>query len=239
MAAALKSVAYAQSAEETQFNLMGVHIDARDGRLTFAATNRHILASVSRSAPDGSGGLETGITVPRKLVGELIRMLEASEGEIDLVTDCELIRFTLGDSEVIGKLIDGEYPDWRRAVPSDHPETLKVRTASLAAAVRRAVLVAEDKTRSVRADFRNDIVLVSSRGALSGSAEEEVPCTYPGGEFAVGLNSRYVLDTLDALGAEEIECALQPQGVGGSAASILFTSPARPDGQWVIMPMRV
>jgi DNA polymerase-3 subunit beta len=240
LAGMLKSIAYAMSTEETRFYLMGVHIDVRGDRLALAATNGQILAVAERSVPKGAELLERGIILHRKLIGELVKLVDGVEGEIGIATDYERVTLTLGGIQIISKLIDGDYPDWRRHIPSDHEHILKVRTAALAAAVRRAVAVSDEKARGVRADFKRDALQLSLRSALNGTAEEEVPCSYDAAEFPVGLSSRYLLDTLDAIGADEVELALKPEGqAGGAPANILLTSPARPDGQWMIAPMRI
>jgi DNA polymerase-3 subunit beta len=239
MATRLKSIAFAQSSEETRYYLMGVHIDVRDERLTFAATNGHLLAVAEGSAPNGSGTLERGIIMHRKLVGELIKLLDDAEGDIDLATDHQRVALKLGQIDIISKLIEGDYPDFRRFLPGDHPFTLKVRGSALAAAARRTVAINDEKTRSIRCDFAEDLIKVSVRSALNGFADEEVPCVYGGGVFAIGMQSRYVLDTLEAIGGDDIEISLNPEGHGGQPAPTLFTSPTRPDGKWVIMPMRV
>jgi DNA polymerase-3 subunit beta len=239
MAARLKSIAFAQSSEETRYYLMGVHVDVRDERLTFAATNGHLLAVAEGSAPEGSGSLERGIILHRKLIGELIKLLDEAEGDVDLATDHQRVAIKLGQIDIISKLIEGDYPDFRRFLPSDHPFALKVRGSALAAAARRAVAISDEKTRSIRCDFAEDLIKVSVRSTLNGAAEEEVPCGYGGGIFAIGLQSRYLLDTLEAIGGDDIEIALNPDGQGGQPAPTLFTSPTRPDGKWVIMPMRV
>lgn len=234
LAAALKSIAYAMSDEETRFYLMGVHIDILDGRMALAATNGQCLGVAYRSVPEGAAALERGIILHRKLIGELMKLLDGAEGDIAIATDHERVSLELGKVEILSKLIDGQFPNWRALTTAETPHELKVRSAQLGGAVRRAVAISDAKVRSVRLDLSRDLVKVSVRATLNGEAAEEVEAVFDAPELSFGWQSRYVLNTLDAIGGEEIDLALSD-----ARSPILFSCPTRPDGLWLIAPMTV
>jgi DNA polymerase III sliding clamp (beta) subunit (PCNA family) len=66
----LKSVAYAQSSDETRYILNGVYFNFKDGKLSLVATDGRRLALVAKEmdVPAGSAG---AIILPAKTVGEL------------------------------------------------------------------------------------------------------------------------------------------------------------------------
>ena len=132
------------------------------------------------------------------------------------------------------KLIDGTYPDWRRVVPSANPGKLLVDPASFAAAIRRTQVVATEKTRSIKLSFESDKLTLSVSSPENGTASEEVPVAWGSPPLEVGFNSRYLLDTIAAIGGAELQVDL-----ADAAAPTLFTNPADNTAQWVVMPTRV
>lgn len=233
LAKALASVGFAQHTEVDRPYLCGVHVEVEDGGLVVTATNGNCLAT--RRIPLAEAPEEfPGETLPAKVVAELTKALADAEGKVRLTFGPGKVAAEVGDSTIVSKLIDGTYPDWRRVVPSQNGKRLAIGAASFAGAVRRARVVANEKTRAVRLDLDRDKLTVSVASPENGTATEEAPAAYDAEPMSIGFNARFLLDTIAASGGEEMHVDF-----ADGAAPTLFTNPADSAAQWVVMPMRV
>ena len=107
---------FAISTEETRYYLNGIylHTIGTDGSTTLraVATDGHRLAQCELPLPEGAAGMP-GIIMPRKTVGEVQRLIESGEGDVEIELSTSKIRFTIGNVVLTSKLIDGTFPGLR------------------------------------------------------------------------------------------------------------------------------
>src|SRR5262249_32014679 len=112
---------FAISTEETRYYLNGIYLhtvgSGKSQMLRAVATDGQRLAQFELPLPSGAAGMP-GIIVPRKTVGEVQRLIEDSDAEIDVQLSAAKIRFSIGDVVLTSKLIDGTFPDYARVIPS-------------------------------------------------------------------------------------------------------------------------
>lgn len=205
--AALSTVGFAVSTEETRYYLNGVLMHAPGGEvpdLRFAATDGHRLARGIMALPEGAEALPD-VIIPNKVVKVLRTLLSRHEGNVDVRVSRDGIRVEIGTTVVQAKVIDGTFPDYTRVVPASHTGVLKVDRAQLLAAVARVTTVSSDKTRVVKVDLGRDLMTLSVASPENGTAFEELPCDWAGAPLTIGFNARYLSDILDHLSALEIE----------------------------------
>src|SRR2546427_6122357 len=111
---------FAISTEETRYYLNGIYLhaagSAKAATLRAVATDGHRLAQVDLPLPQGASGMN-GVIVPRKTVGEGQRLIEDNEASVAIELSQGKIRFTLGETVLTSKLIDGTFPDYARVIP--------------------------------------------------------------------------------------------------------------------------
>ena len=111
---------FAISTEETRYYLNGIYLHAagtaQAPTLRAVATDGHRLAQLDLPLPEGAAGMP-GIIVPRKTVGEVLRLIEDGSAEVLVELSQGKIRFTLGDVVLTSKLIDGTFPDYAPGHP--------------------------------------------------------------------------------------------------------------------------
>ena len=100
--------------------------------LRAVATDGHRLARVEMPLPDGADGMP-GVIVPRKTVGELRKLLEETDGRVEVALSDAKIRFAFGEVVLTSKLIDGTFPDYR----ARHPDRQRQGHGGAEARVRR------------------------------------------------------------------------------------------------------
>lgn len=177
------------------------------------------------------------VIVPRKAVLSLGKMVE---GWSEIAIEISQSRFivTFGPTRFVTKLVEGTYPDWRRVIPELEPAiSYDAEQMSTAVATAYAAVQSDKKSGALKLAFSEAETEFSTR-STDGAAAGSDAC--PHSQMAepaaseIGLNPKYLLETLSALDAETVEIAF---GEAGSA--IVLTAAALADRKAVIMPMRV
>ena len=224
---------FAISTEETRYYLNGIFMHVADDVLKAAATDGHRLARVTIARPDGAEGMPD-VIIPRKCVGELRKLLDEVEGDVEVSLSASKIRFDLGYSVLTSKLIDGTFPDYNRVIPTGNDKLLTIDPKSFAAGVDRVATIASEKTRAVKMALERDKITLSVTSPENGTAAEEVPGDYSAAGFEIGFNARYLLDILQQVEGDTVEVHL-----ADAAAPTLIRENDKAEALYVLMPMRV
>lgn len=233
----IDSTRFAISTEETRYYLNGIFLHALDGaspKLRAVATDGHRLARIELDLPEGAKGMPD-VIVPRKCVGEVRKLLDELDGEVEVSLSPSKIRFKLGTATLTSKLIDGTFPDYNRVIPAANDKLLKVDAKSLSEGVDRVAAIATtEKTRAVKLSLGRDKVTLSVTSPENGTASEDVPADYTSQEFEVGFNYRYLLDILGQVGSDQVDIHM-----ADAAAPTLIRESDTSKALYVLMPMRV
>ena len=226
---------FAISTEETRYYLNGIYLHAMPGEtlLRAVATDGHRLARVETALPKGAEEMP-GIIVPRKAVQEVRKLLDDVEGSVELALSANKIKFTLGDTVLTSKLIDGTFPDYERVIPSDEGEVIDISRDDLKAAVDRVAAVSTERARAVKLSLEGERLTLSVNNPESGSATEELVVAYAGSSIEIGFNARYLLDIMD-----QISGASARMYVTDAQSPTIVRDTDDEGALYVLMPMRV
>jgi len=238
---AIKQTIFATSTDETRAILTGVLVVFQGDSLRLVATDTHRLAVRDCPVKEGSGSASA--IVPSRAMNELLRIVGNEEGEIVVTLSGNQIQFQVDDASgsnttLISRLIDGQFPNYERVIPAQATKTLTVERAPLAAAVKRASIVARDSASRVvlRTTEDGDKLTITAESGSVGNAYEEVEVARTGDDTPVEIafNAKYLADVLNVLDTEGLHIEL--------------TEPLRPgvirptdtaDYLCVLMPMQV
>jgi DNA polymerase-3 subunit beta len=228
---------FAISTEETRYYLNGIYFhvvgEGGEARLRAVATDGHRLARAEIAAPEGSAGMP-GVIVPRKTVGEIQKLLEDPEAEVQLALSGTKIRLTIGNVVLTSKLIDGTFPDYERVIPRANDKELKVDKADFERAVDRVSTISADRGRAVKLSLSDDRMVLAVNNPDSGSATDEIPVDYSAEPLEIGFNSRYLLDIAAQLTSGDAVFKLADPG-----SPTLIQDGGDAEALYVLMPMRV
>jgi len=229
---ALSLVQYAMAQQDIRYYLNGLLMVVEDGALKLVATDGHRLAFAALKL--GSGLPRQEVIVPRKTVLELSKLLSDSDEPVRIELSTTQAAFSFGSVELVSKLIDGKFPDYTRVIPTGHKNRLQVEREPLRQALLRAAILSNEKFRGVRWVVGEGALKIVSSNAEQEEAHEELEVKYSGDTLDIGFNVNYLLDVLNNVAGEEIECAF-----GDSASSALITYASEKDFKYVVMPMRI
>lgn len=227
---ALQQVLGAASSDESRVVLTGVYIYSHDKKLCFAATDSYRLAekSITSKADD------TSLLVPATALQDLLRLLEDSDEPVHITHDDQQVQFKVADVELVARLIEGNYPDYQKLVPTNFAHTALITKQELTNITKVSSLFARESAGSVTLELNSKDQQVSIRSIASqlGENTATAPATITG-DGSITLNSRYILDALGAIEGGNIQI-----GFNEKLEPCVLTSPEHKDYLHVIMPLK-
>lgn len=155
--------------------------------------------------------------VPGKSLNELLKLLGDDDSGVELQVSKKHILFTIGETSIVSRLLEGEFLDYNAAIPKDCSTTVKVSTRGLVSSIERTSLLISDRLKSpLRVVFDQGLVRMSCSTTI-GKAYDECECQSQGPQVEMGFNNRYLMDALKNSEADmvklEISGPLSPMKV--------------------------
>ena len=198
---------FAVSNEETRYFLNGIYFHKKQEEdasfLSVVATDGHRLAKFDFDLKEYTKEIP-GVIIPKKTVYELSKLLNDFEGLIKINLDSNKIVFFVGESILISKLIDGNFPDYKRVIPRDNNNILKVNRQIFSLAVDRVSTITNEKSPVIKFKLLKNLMNMSSVNGENGTATEDIITDYNGDEMEIGFNSKYILEMINNLEDDEI-----------------------------------
>jgi DNA polymerase III subunit beta len=225
---------FAVSGDETRANLSGIHVEQTpDGRLRMVATDGHRLAMITR--PADRVALPKPVTLPRKAVVELRKVLESGEEVVELSVHGGAAHALRGRVQMSMRLVEGDFPDYNQVIPAKSERHATLDAAALHAALRRVSVVSSERTRGVKLHIDSQRLELSTINPDVGEAAEELDIEYDGEPVGIGFNGRYLLDVLAVLPSDKrIEIGLNDEVSPGVLRPVDDA-----DYCYIVMPMRL
>ena len=200
----ISSVIVASSNDLTRPALTGVFFTTSDKNLYIAATDGYRLAERKLIKNVES---EISVIVPTNSLQEVLRAINEEMEEIEISFNEDLVRFRLGEVEIISKLIDASFPDYARLIPKDNDIEVTVNREELIRVTKLAALFAKSVAGSVTLETKKPNTLsVKSVATELGENVSTIETTVSeDSKFTV--NSRFLLDALNSL--DEPETTIQ------------------------------
>lgn len=229
---------FAISTEETRYYLNGIYLHETQANgmavLRAVATDGHRLARVQMPLPEGAAGMPS-VIVPRKAVTEIRKLIDETDGDVQIGLSENKLRFAFADTVMTTKLIDGTFPDYERVIPAGNDKVMRVDCGSFKKAVDRVATISTEKSRSVKLALGNGTLTLSANSPDNAQATEEMDVEYGASSMEIGFNSRYLLDIADQVD-DGGKAVFQ---MADAASPTIVTDEADDGALYVLMPMRV
>lgn len=207
LAEMIDQVARAMATNDVRLFLNGLYLKLSQGHLLLVATDGHRL-SVAREPVNGSEALpEVSLTVPHKVAVQGRKLFARGAGDATLTLGPRDAQFALPDGQLLyGKALDGQFPDWQRAVPT-HQDHASVTTAQLRAAMGMIGAVL-DAGEAKTGGGLHGVEVVFGNGQMTVRAGENGTCEIVAegtgqADHAVTFNAAYLRDAVESLGTVE------------------------------------
>lgn len=225
----ISQVIIASSNDLTRPALTGIYFNTKDKELAIAATDGYRLAEKKLIKNVQS---EVGVIVPTTTLQEVLRTISDDMEEIELSFSDDLVRFRLGEVEIISKLIDASFPDYRRLIPKDNNIKLTIDRDELVRVTKLASLFARSVNGSIICEAKKpNIFSVKSVASELGENDSTIE-TEVNAEGKVTLNSRFLSDALNALDSKEIIFEFSP-----NITPVVLKNQKNEDYTHIVMPL--
>ncbi len=212
----------------------GVKFEVTDDAITAVAVDGFRLARRTWH-PESGTGREMNFVVPSQGLKEVEKILTDSEEEAAFTLGLKHILFQVGSATLICRLLEGDFLDWRRVVPSNCPIQLVANVAEISSSVERVGLMVSEKYKSpVRCVFGHNELLMRTNTTI-GAAEDRCSIAGDGKELEIGFNVRYLSDALRAVPSEEVTLEL----TNGLSPIVLTPADDKQDYAYMVLPVRI
>src|SRR5690625_287777 len=205
--AMIRQTVFAISAMETRPILTGVNVTLKDEQLNFTATDSHRLAQKHIPLPNSQVEF-SNLVVPGKSLNELSKILDDTDENVEISATNNLILFKSKNIYFLSRLLDGNYPETSRLIPTESQTTIIVKTNELQHAIDRASLLAtEQQNNIVKISTIDDhtVEITSNSPEIGHVAEQIYVESVTGEELDISFSARYMLEALRAVESDEIK----------------------------------
>ena len=224
----------------------GTLFELSGGRLRLVSVDGYRLAMreeiLTGEGAEGTDGLdapagsseEMSFVVPGKTLTEVMKLLPEDDGTVGIQVGRRHILFTIGSYTVISRLLEGEFLDYRSAIPSACQTEVKVNTREFINSVERVSLLITDRLKSpVRCVFGEDSIHLSCSTAI-GRANDQFSASIQGAGLEMGFNNRYLLDALRNTEGDEVRIQLN-----GPLSPMKIMPPEGDSYLFLVLPVRL
>ena len=185
--------------------------------------------------PENETGREMSFVVPAAGLKEVEKILTDSDEDAAFTLGTKHILFQIGNATLVCRLLEGEFLDWRRVVPTNCPIKLVANVSDLASSVERVGLIVSEKYKSpVRCVFSHQELLMRTNTTI-GAAEDRCSIAGDGKELEIGFNVRYLADALRVIPSEEVTLEL----TNGLSPIVLTPVDEKYDYAYMVLPVRI
>lgn len=226
----LQQTVLAASNDEARPVLTGLYLHSHDSMLYMVATDSYRLAEKSLVKHKDT----VSLLIPAGAMQDMLRILGDGDDPVIVTHDDQQVLFRVGEVELVSRLIDGAYPDYRKLIPENFAITATLNRDDFTNITKVSSLFARESAGSVtiKVDELKQQVSINSiasqLGENTASAAAEIT-----GDGEVTLNSRYLLDALHVFGGDKVTFQFN-----GKLDPSLLTDPKNQDYKHVVMPLR-
>lgn len=226
----LQQVIFAASSDEARPVLTGVNLYTYEGTLYMVATDSFRLAEKALMPSKDT----LNLLIPATALQDVLRILSDYEDDVWVEHDDQQVQFKIGDVELVARLIEGNYPDYRKLIPTKFTTSATVKRAELTNITKVSSLFARESAGSVtlEVDPKEKQIRIRSIASQLGENTAAAPATVSG-EGTITLNSHYLLDALGALNDDEVSF-----NFNGKLEPSVIKETKHSDYLHVIMPLK-
>jgi DNA polymerase-3 subunit beta len=197
-------VVFAAAQDSNRPALSGILLDDDKNTATLVATDG-VRLSLQKNVFKTKEGLKKPIVVPARIVRELLSIKE-DEGDVRVFVSEEnnQILFAQGETTLVGRLIDSEYPDYQKIIPAQFETKVDLNREQLLNAIKICTVFARETANIIKFTIKKEKLIVSANSPSVGEDNVEIEAKTTGEENEIAFNAKYLLDVLAGVNKEDL-----------------------------------
>jgi DNA polymerase III subunit beta len=223
---------FAVAREQARFALNGILFSLKGDVLRLVATDGHRLA-LAKGKAKNKPGKDTAPIIPTKAMDLMDKLMVDPDEKVEIeVGDTQVIAHTQAGT-LCTRLVEGNFPDYEEVVPKDCDKELTIPATKLHSAIRRAALITNEESRSVRFSIKPGSLLLTTRTLEGRRATVEVEgAQFSGDPLDIAFNPDFFTDMLKVVGDNEVSVQFKE-----STSAALVKSGK--DYLYIVMPVQI
>lgn len=198
---AIQKTAFAVSNDDLRPAMMGVFFDINNEESKFVATDGHRLVKFVNS--NLTSGEPLSFIIPEKALNLVAKAIDSDRCTLSVSNDHA--EFRSGNTIVITRLINEQYPNYDSVIPRDNDKIMMIDKNQMLSTVKRVSVFSSTSTRQIRLLLERDKVTIRAEDIdMSSEAKESIACEYDRDEMEIGFNARYLADVLGNVSDDEV-----------------------------------
>ena len=227
----IRKTIFAVAVNDAKVIHTGIKFEIGNGEIKLVAVDGFRLAI--RTEKIEYTGDPLSFVVPAKTLNEAVKLCEDTDTVSISVAKRHII-FEIGDYSIISRLLDGEFLNYKEAIPKNVSTEVKVNVKMFIDSIERTSLLISDKLKSpLRCIFDENQIKISTVTS-NGSANDKIPAVIDGSRTEIGFNNKYLLDALKVCDCDEVKVTLN-----GPLSPITVTPPDGDAFLFLVLPVRL
>jgi DNA polymerase-3 subunit beta len=205
----IRKTVFACSTDESRPLFTGALVEVNEQELTMVATNTHRLAVKKGVVSQVNSPLK--IIIPGKLLSEVAKIL-SFDHPVDITVNWlkNQVSFAVENIYIMSRVIEGQFPDYKKVIPTDFLSHCEISAENLYEAVERVSLLAKDGEYSIiKIKFTPGSMELSGNNPDAGSATEILDAEFRGDPLEIAFNAKYLMDILRVAGTFTVKFHLK------------------------------
>jgi DNA polymerase III subunit beta len=204
---AINKSLFAVSNDDLRPAMTGVFFELEKKGLTCVATDAHRLVKYKRT--DVKCPKTDTFIVPKKPLNLLKSALPDNDDELTLSYNSNHLFVKHGGTELVCRLIDARFPDYKVVIPSDNPYKLTVNRTDFQNALRRVSVFSNKSTNQVVLNISGSVLQLAAQDVdFSFEGNERMNCQYDGEDLQIAFNAKFLIEMLSAAETGDVNIEL-------------------------------
>lgn len=228
----IRKVIYAASIDSSKIVFNGLlMVSEAEGYISLVASDSRRL-SITSAKFDSKVNVKDGVIIPLKTINELQKIL--SSGSFSFLIKGNQIFFKVGNTEIISRLVDGNFPNYKQVMPKDYLIKCPISKMKILESVRRVMVFSKEPSYRIICSFNKNILNIESKLSEIGEACEEIEIQSVNEKMTIGINAQYILDSLNEVTHDNVVI-----GLTGTMSPVTVISENDENTIAVIMPIQI
>ena len=230
----ISQTSFSISTNESRPVYTGALLEVENNVLTMVAVDGYRLA-LRKETVESCDVEAQHFIVPGSALNDLEKICMSSEETVDITVGSKHISFSVGDTVLISRRLEGEFLNYRKTVPFEFPIQLKAQRSDMIRCADRVSLIIDDRSKNpLRCRFSDGKLSITCATPL-GRAEDSCPMEGDGGDLVIGFNNSYLMDALKAAPADTLRVNL----ISGSSPCVITPEDGSDSFLYMILPVRL